>query len=306
MLGAAFPLEPVLGHVLKGFAYNGRSWVKTRGAEWQNVQVFTTSGQYVPSPDLLYVIVECIGAGGGGGWAARGTGVLSGNAGAGGGGSGGYSRKTLPAEFVIQGADVIIAAGGLVGFNATGWQYALDTTFGDLCIAKGGQNAMPYDGLGVTGVVPSFGQPGLGAPVGTGDVAMPGAGGEFWRTLTSWQTSDTAVYLAGGMGGQIFGGNTYPVASWNPNSNVNGTNGVPNSGAGGSGGITGSNTTALGGAGGSGLVIVTEICGTENGGGPGPEPPVPPGWPPGVPFNVNLRAKVVQVPYVPPEPEPVK
>lgn len=311
MLARAWPANPKFGQLAHGYVYNGREWTRTRMSTWSNVIVFPVGNhRYAPtSEDVIYVVVECIGAGGGGGWATRGLNVLTGNAGAGGGGSGGYSRKTIPAELLIQGVDVVVAAGLIVGLSQTGWQYAPDTSFGGLCIAKGGQNAMPYDGLGVTGVVPSFGQCGLGAPIGTGDVAMPGATGHMWHTMTSWQISDVATYIANGVGGAgPFGGNSFPTLAWNPNSNVNGSSGAFGTGAGGTGGICASASTVIGGQGGSGLVIVTEHAGTESGGGggggEGPDPG--PGQPPGVPLNLIIKAAVTNIPYDPGDcaPEP--
>lgn len=304
MLAAAWPLEPILGQVFRGFAYDGRQWRKARGAEWSNVQVFKTSGRYTPSEDLLYVIVECFGAGGGGGWCQRLPAAISGFAGAGGGGSGGYSRKTLPAELVIQGADVVVAPGLTLGAGQAGGAYAVDTSFGGLVIAKGGQNANAYDGAGSIPGQSQFGQPGQGAPVGTGDVTLPGACGYPFTVLAQWQADGTPTFFPqAGLGGTLFGGNV-KIPDQQIGQQQNGMNGVPNSGAGGGGGQAGSGTPAFGGTGGSGLCVVTEICGTENG---GPEPPITPpsGWPPGVPFRVDVRARVVHDPN-PPTPEPVK
>lgn len=304
MLGLPWPLDPVVGRVFRGFAYNGRAWVHARGAEWSNVQVFTASGRYTPSEDLLYAIVECIGPGGGGGWT---TGDMDGvtmfPTAAGGGGSGGYSRKTLPAELVIQGADVVVPIGGIVNAGtAGGGVTAGDTNFGGLCVAHAGGNAQAYDGMGT--VVGAHGIAGAGALPGAGDIALPGAAGTMWAPVNINIGVQHLVGAVPGIGGQLFGGAPWPTpiagTSW-LFTNTNGANGAPNSGGGGGGAQvnTGSGTvTMFGGRGGAGLCVVTEICGTEGNGGPGPEPPIepPPGWPPGVPFNVNLKARVVYDP----------
>lgn len=297
---AAWPLAPILGQVFRGFAYNGRSWVQSRGAEWSNVQVFTASGRYTPSEDLIYAIVECFGAGGGGGWATLDVeGVTAYPVAAGGGGSGGYSRKTLPAELVIQGADVIVGAGGIVSAGtAGGGQTAGDANFGGLCVAHGGGDAQAADG---TGTLPgSHGLPGVGALPGTGDIVLPGAAGGMWATVNINIAAQHLVGVAPGLGGALFGGAAWPVPPW-LFTNVNGVNGAANSGAGGGGAQvnTGSTTvTMFGGSGGSGLVIVTEICGTDGngGGGPGPEPPGT-GRPPGVPINVNAKVALIEEPW---------
>lgn len=293
MNGPAWPLSPVLGQVFKGWAWNSRAWVKAHGAEWSNVQVFTASGRYEPSDDLIYVIVECLGAGGGGGWCQP-NGV-SGTCAAGGGGSGGYSRKTLPAELVVQGADVFVAQGGIVSVGTAGGNFAADTTFGGLVIAKGGGNAWAYDGNATveTGL---YGAPGPGAPAGIGDLALPGACGEPWGSVYNSQGAITADRA--GLGGALFGGNAINTTQVNwPFVNQSGSNGAANTGAGGCGGQVWTGSQMMfGGVGGSGLVIVTEICGTEGGGPTPPIDPVPPGWPPGVPFRVDMKAAVKQLP----------
>ena len=59
-----------------------------------------------------------------------------------------------------------------------------------------------------------------------------------------------------------------------------------------------------GGAGAAGTIVVTEYGGLSVGWPlpPDPEEPevIPPGWPPGVPFRVHLKAEVTKVPFVPP------
>lgn len=311
MIGPAFPLAPILGQVFKGFAYTRQGWTKAKprtAASWTNVQVFRSSGTYVPSEDLLYAIVECVGPGGGGGWA---TGDVDGvqvyATAAGGGGSGGYSRSTISADLLVQGADVVVGAGGIVSAGVIGGGTTAGVTnFGGLVIAMGGGDAQAFDGVG--NVVGAHGAPGAGAPAGTGDFTMPGASGDMWAAIS---VNIAVQHLQGarpGLGGQLFGGARWPVPPW-IYTNAGGMNGLPNSGAGGGGAqvMGGSQATMFGGAGGTGICVVTEFCGTEDG-GPGPEPPIviPPGWPPGVPFKVNLRAHVVKDPNPPPVVEPVK
>lgn len=298
MNGPAWPLSPVLGQVFKGWAYDGRQWRKARGAEWSNIQKFTAVGSaiYYPSPDLIYCVVECFGAGGGGGWAQRPSAAVSGYAAAGGGGSGGYSRKTLPAELVANGVAVYVAPGLYVSVGMPGGGFAPDTTFGTFCVAKGGQNGNPMDGSGVTGAAFQFGQPGGGAPAGTGDLTMPGACGAPPIPFAQWQTSGTPTLFAqAGVGGCLFGGNVQ-VSDEDTGQSSQGANGLPNTGAGGNGGQSAAAGLVLGGTGGSGMILVSEVCGTENGGGVTPPIEPPPGWPPGVPFRVDVKAAVKQLP----------
>lgn len=304
MIAAGWPLTPVIGQVVKGFAWDGRAWTKTKPspfATWSNVQRFTASGRYVPSDDLVYVVVECLGAGGGGGWASADLdGVTVYSTAAGGGGSGGYSKSTIPAELVAQGADVVIGVGGLVSAGtAGGGNTATPTSFGGLVIANGGGDAQAYDGSG--SLPGAHGLPGMGAALGVGDIVQPGAAGGMWAAIKiniAVQHIDGAVP---GLGGQLFGGARWPNPPWIYTSQ-NGMDGIANTGAGGGGAqINSTNTTTFGGRGGSGLCVVTEICSTDTE-SPGPEPPGP-GRPPGVPVNLNVRAKVMNVPYVP---EPCK
>jgi hypothetical protein len=220
--------------------------------------VFTSSGTYQPSPGLLSLVVECIGAGAG----AGGTGEPAAQElfGGGGGGSGGYSRKTLPASLVAGGVVVTVGAGGGgVGAIGTGGD-GNTTSFGALCVAYGGQGGgAMYPGIGAP-------QAGAGAIPGVGDLAFPGACGQpgYWQVFAAAGNSFSCPTPTGG---QIFGGNQ--VTAVGEGSAFTGQNGLPNTGAGGSGGVSnqvvGSNVA--GGNGGSGICIVTEFLSGAVGGG---------------------------------------
>lgn len=306
MNALAWPLTPVIGQVFKGFAWDGKAWGRAKPrlvAQWTNVQVFKTDGRYTPSDDLLYAIVECIGPGGGGGWCAGDLeGVSMTPTAAGGGGSGGYSRSVLPAEAVIQGADVAVPIGGIVSVGTVGGGVtAGDTSFGGIVVAHAGGNSQAFDGAGT---IPSaHGLAGAGALPGTGDIALPGAAGGMWATGNINLSAQHLVAAIPGLGGQLFGGAAWPVPPW-LFTNQNGRDGVANSGAGGGGAqvnVGSVATTTFGGRGGSGLVVVTEFCGTDDGGGPDPEPPGP-GRPPGVPININAKVALTHVPFDPDAP----
>jgi hypothetical protein len=230
------------------------------------VQVFTVSGTYMPSPGLVSLTVECTGGGGAGGA----TPPLSNFALAGGGGgSGGYSRKTLPAALVLGGVIVTVGTGGV----ASSLEDDVDghpTSFGALCVANGGHHGVDNN------TTDAFGDGGVEAFPGIGDIALAGGGG-FAGLLVN---APFIGALMGGHGGSIFGGarnlnigvgNIYPGAS-----------GYPGSGAGGSGAVcnqAASGTTQLGGNGRSGLCVVTEFCWANAGGGSGcvNVPACPPG-----------------------------
>jgi hypothetical protein len=246
-----FPLNPVVGQRWLGWVWNGSQWVQTPATGMQVLTtVFNASGPYMPSPGLVSVTVECIGAGGGGGSAtapaATGTGAIVGG---GGGGSGGLSRKTLPASLVLGGVVVTVGAGGAGSAPGT------VTSFGALCVANGG-------GAGGNNNVSSaaFGNSGPGATPGVGDVAFPGSAGAAGTAVVMAAFLDTNGQ--GGMGGWIYGGNM--VRDTGPGAANPGSAGAAGTGAGGQGGccnqVASTAGTQAGGAGGSGLCIVTEYC----------------------------------------------
>ena len=203
-------------------------------------QVFLASAPYMPSPGLVTAVVETIGGGGEGGAVSSGsvTFILFG----GGGGSGGYSRKTLAASLVAGGVAVTVGGQGAA------------TSFGALCVANGG---LPGGSNNATTL---FGGPGLPAPPGIGDIALPGncgVAGSYQVYTTPFNTS-----VSGALGGTMWGGgNTNDVGY---PGQAAGANGSANTGAGGQGAVSNQvsapTDTILGGAGGSGLCIVTEYC----------------------------------------------
>jgi hypothetical protein len=230
------------------FCWNGASSVCAPATGVQVLtKVFTVSGTYMPSPGLVSVVVETLGAGGGGGSCEQ-AGPLYALS-AGGGGSGGYSRKTLPASLVAGGVAVTIGAGGVS--NQPGGV----TSFGALCLANGGSGAgtMASTGFGGTGG-------GLGAHPGVGDVAFPGTTGQ--SGVMQLFSALTQIGIAGGLGGTVFGGNATENAG--PGAVSQGWTSYNNTGAGGGGALSNqapANANAMpGGTGGSGVCIVTEYC----------------------------------------------
>ncbi|MGQ7907217.1 glycine-rich domain-containing protein [Burkholderia sp. BC1] len=101
-----------------------------------NIQVFTSSGTYTPTPGTKSIIVEAIGGGGsGGGVPVAGAGNVS----AGGGGSTGsyakaYFTSNITSQAVTIGAGGVGVVGGAGGSGGT-------TSFGSLVICPGGSGA---------------------------------------------------------------------------------------------------------------------------------------------------------------------
>lgn len=249
MNARVFPPNPQPGQKWGGWTWNGSRWACTPlSGVFINVQTFFASAPYTPTPGLTSLTVECIGPGGPGG--AAGTPGITYIVGGGGGGSGGYSRKTLAASMVAGGVNVTVAAGQA-------------TSFGALCIANAGGAGGSNDGSGT-----EFGGVGAGAPVGLGDFAVPGAGGNagpFWTTATHLNANFT-----GGVPGSLFGGTT--LLETGPGGASPGGSGAPGSGAGGQGacvnqaGVSPAVTPVqFGGVGGTGACIVTETCWADTG-----------------------------------------
>jgi hypothetical protein len=251
-----FPANPSFGQYYGNWVWSGSRWVCTNTSGMRVVtQVFTASAPYTPSPGLVSAVVECYGPGGGGGAAnCLGSPVLV--IAAGGGGSGGYSRSTLAAALVLGGVNVTIGVGGVGGAvgGYTGGSGGT-TSFGALVVANGGGGGENNDEGGAN----LWGRAGSGGPIGIGEVAFPGSDGFTGMILTF--ATPTPSAFSGGLGGQIFGGNTNSYVSnggFDP-----GKDAKPNTGAGGSGAIVNQSSAAgvpPGGAGATGLCIVTEYC----------------------------------------------
>ena len=217
------------------------------GATQVKVQVFTASGSYVPSANLISAVVECVGGGGGGGGTPGSVNyVYSG----GGGGAGSYSRKYLTAAQIGASQTITIGAlgaGGAAGSNngATGG----DTNFGSFCIGKGGS--------GGSGYIAGMGAGGLGGIAGTGDITVTGAPGD----TGTWTTSTASIGISTKGGSSIFGGGGLAAALSSGGIGQTGGNATLY-GSGGGGGIVNNNAgSAAGGNGSAGICIVTEYIG---------------------------------------------
>ena len=222
-----------------------------------NVQRFTSSGSYTPSANLVAAVVECVGAGGGGGGTALGT--AGAVAHGGGGGAGSYSRKYLSAAAIGASQTITIGAGGsaaAAGNNAGG--NAGDTSFGTLCIGKGGGGGPGYVGSGAAS------NGGIGGVAGTGDVVVAGANGSpSGQSNASGSMNISDPSLGWGAPSYFGGGAVSPAVPVSPATSAAGNPGVI-VGTGASGGVSSNGAAAAAGAvGAPGLCIVTEYIAVQ-------------------------------------------
>lgn len=256
-----FPPNPTNGQRFGDWVWSGGSggrWVCTGGAGTRVIiQKFLTAAPYIPSPGLITAVVECFGGGGPGGWAGPTPSVAWAIAG-GGGGSGGYSKSALAAALVLGGVNVTVAQ--TVG---SGTPQGQSTSFGAMVVAHGGFAGSNND------FATGGGAGGHAAPVGVGDIALPGTCGSNGSFEETPPTS-TWFAISGGIGGSIFGGAT--TVNVAPGTASGSQNAIGTTGAGGGGGAVNQvvwanlppvdipNGHISGGNGAQGMCIVTEYC----------------------------------------------
>ncbi|EGO4179424.1 TPA: hypothetical protein OPJ27_004563 [Escherichia coli] len=209
-----------------------------------NIQKFTSSGVYTPTPGTKSIKVKAVGGGGaGGGAVATSTGVSAG----GGGGSGAYAEGYYTSGF--SGLTVTIGAAGASASGAVGGNGGT-TSFGALISCPGGGGGQIATASNTTIVYSSQGAPG-GTPTGSGLIVsgkgQPGQNG-------------VAIGTEGiGIGGI---GSPSPFGGGGTQS-VNGDNGASATSYGSGGGGTcnaPSQSAHSGGAGAPGVVIVEEYA----------------------------------------------
>lgn len=219
-----------------------------------NVQVFTASGTYTPSPNMLYAQVEVVGGGGGGGGTPAGN---NDNFGGGGGGSGAYARKIFNATTLGSSQSVIIGDGGGGVLGGSGGQGA-PSSFGSFITCTGG--------LG--GIASYFGVGGNGGTATGGDLNVSGSAG---ITGTIEVTGNYASTSGGGAGAaSYFGGSAKGSSASSSQGNQTVSNGVSASingyGSGGGGACASgfiSFPPGIGGNGAPGVCIITEYIGNN-------------------------------------------
>jgi hypothetical protein len=214
-------------------------------------RVYSSSATYVPDPQMIYAIIECVGGGGGGGGVfSNGTNGLGG----GGGGGGGYSRALVTRADVGSNVAVSIGAGGasLPGHGGAGG----NTSFGAFCIALGG--GFGHYNNGGAGGSGFYGQPGDGGGYGTGDFTASGSQGSQGILLSNVANQ---IALAGGRGGSsiLGGGGAEAFTGYTP---IAGGNGLSFGGGGAGAAVMAypSSAATPGGAGAGGFCVVTEYC----------------------------------------------
>jgi len=208
-----------------------------------NVQTFTSSGTYTPTPGTTKVIVEVVGGGAsGGGCAATSASTASG---ASGGGSGAYAEALITSGF--SGVAVTIGAGGAApAAGANDGNDGGNSSFGSLVVAPGGKHGRgsiaftPPITLGSSGVT--------SAPTGAtilGTVGYPGGSSYILSTSNT----------AGGLGAPtVFGPGGLPGGNAAGNAAI-----TPGAGGGGASSLA-SSVARAGGAGANGMVIVHEYA----------------------------------------------
>lgn len=196
-------------------------------------QVFTASGTYTPSANMVYCDIEVCGGGGAGGGSAN-TSPRT----AGGGGGGGYARKVVTAATIGASKAVTVGAGGVGASNTTGGTGGTSSV-GVIVSATGG----------VGGATAAFNVPVVGGAGGTG------SSGDFNFTGNDGGFKDDTTTI-GSLGGDSFFGGGAPA--------LVDTTGVGNAGTnygGGGGGSIAASASIVGGAGFQGIVIITEYTG---------------------------------------------
>jgi hypothetical protein len=212
-----------------------------------NVQVFTTSGIYTPSPRLQYCEVECISGGGGGGGSLTTSSTEISNGG--GGGSGAYCKKLFTSATIGASQTVTIGSGGAGGIVSSGVRGGTGgtTTFGSLLTATGGTGG--ECGTGIPNAAA-----GVGGTASGGDINLDGSQGRVGTGI--FYATGTSVSSGGAGASSYYGSGNYETQGLSGSgSGVSGL-GV---GSGGTGAYSCSSSTGqIGGSGISGIVICTE------------------------------------------------
>lgn len=212
-----------------------------------NIQTFTSSGTYTPTPGMVYCIVEMVGGGGGGGGTPTATSSTSAVGSS--GGSAAYSKGIYSASTIGASQTVTIGSAGSSSANGNGTAGG-QTSLGSLLTAPGGAGG-PVGSLRSSTTVVAGGAGGVAGTGGT--INATGSPGQSGMVIIGTNA------LSGNGASTLFGGGAPGVTG----TNANGQSATANSGSGGSGsmifGVTG--VAAIGGAGGTGLVTITEYVG---------------------------------------------
>lgn len=214
-----------------------------------NQQVFTSSGTYTPTTNMVFAQVEGVASGGGGGGVA--STATSQFAQAGGGGSGEYASGLFNVAAIGASQAVTIGtagAGGVAGNNngSNGGNCSLGALLTMIGGSGGIGSAASAISLSTSG--------GLGGTGGTGgNLRFPGNfGGAGYAS-----TSDQIASGGAGAGGRYSGG-----APQNVSTGTAGSVGTGYGGGGSGASNKSTNVARAGGAGTTGIIIVTEYIAT--------------------------------------------
>jgi len=209
-----------------------------------NIIIVTEDTPLVPSPNLSYVEVFCVGGGGGGGGAGTNS------VGGGGGGAGFSSRILTKDELGTQPIPITIGQGGTGGGPGQPGNGGTPTSFGTFMTANGGQGGISFSGTDNFSVA-AGGTPGNGTG---GDVNLDGQYGFPGFIAGNGVSSGIGISGSGGASFLGFGAGSVTINA--ASSFVPGVN-ATSYGAGGSGAVAASQGQAVsGGRGANGVVII--------------------------------------------------
>ncbi|HHQ6623812.1 TPA: hypothetical protein ACSTL5_000246 [Serratia fonticola] len=204
-----------------------------------NVQRFTVSGTYTPTPGTKFIIVEAVGGGGGGGGAAAtnaSTAAVSG-----GGASGSYVRSKFDISSFGASVSISVGSGGAGGISGNPGSTGGDTKVGSLITVNGGLGGTTSSSPSSSAFIAVGGAPG-GDPIGGNIISSQGSrggAGLFFNSSTGAVGGDGAPSPIGGGGvgsgssgatgtnGSRFGGGGGGNARQPSSSAVNGYSGSP-------------------------------------------------------------------------------
>lgn len=213
----------------------------TPGIDIIGRQVFTSSGTYTPTTNMLFADIQVIGGGGGAG-GSSGTQLTFGGA----GGGGGYAQGLFTAATIGASQPVTIGAGGNGAVGSASGTNGGTSSVGALISATGG--------AGGTGGFNGFtiGLPGVGGVGSGGDFQTHGTPGTVGSIASTFATT-------GAGGSTFFGGGAVGIYVSGATPGSGNGNNATSYGGGGSGSISAANGAInRGGNGFQGIVIITE------------------------------------------------
>jgi hypothetical protein len=208
------------------------------------IEIITQDTPFIPSPNLTYVEVICVGGGGGGGGAGT-------NSVGGGGGGGGYASRIYRRDQIGDDPiNVVIGQGGSGGSAGQTGSAGTASSFGIFITSSGGQGGQSTTGSGNFSVA-SGGTPGNST---TGDINLDGQNGFPGFIAGNGTTEGIGI---SGQGGSSFLGFGAPSVTINTVTGFSPGVESFSYGAGGSGAVAASQgQQSSGGRGGNGVVII--------------------------------------------------